>query len=62
MWISLRDNKVVFEFVLGKVDEDIISLLSSLEIAGRSEATEEAIYSLSQRIKKEWYCRKMNIQ
>ncbi len=55
MQVSVKNNKIVVEFTFNDIDEDIISLLSSFEIVNKSKATEEAIYELSQKIKKDWW-------
>ena len=55
MQVSVKNNKIVVEFTLNNINEDIISLLSSFEIVNKSKATEEAIYELSQKIKKDWW-------
>jgi len=55
MQATLRGNKVIVEFDLKEVDEDILSLLTSIEISKKSQATEEDIYKLSKEIKAKWW-------
>ncbi len=52
---SVKDNKVILEFQFNKIDEDLISLLSSIEIGEKSQASENDILDLSNEIKKEWW-------
>lgn len=55
MQTILKGNKVLFEFNLGEIDEDILSLLSSFKIAGKSKASEKEIFRLSDEIKAKWW-------
>ena len=43
MQAVLKGNKVLLEFAVGKVDEDILSFLSAVEIAKKSKAATEDI-------------------
>jgi hypothetical protein len=51
----LKGDKVLFEFSLGEIDEDILSLLSTIEIAKKSKATQKDIIKLSEDIKDKWW-------
>lgn len=53
----VSDNKVILEFELGEYDKDIIDLLTMMEIASKSKATEREIEELSKDIKKDWWKR-----
>ena len=53
----VSDNKVILEFELGEYDKDIIDLLTMIEIASKSKATEREIEELSKDIKKDWWKR-----
>jgi len=55
MQAILKEDKVVVEFDLNEVDEDILSLLTSMEISKKSYATQEDILKLSEEIKKKWW-------
>ncbi len=55
MQALLKDNKVMVEFDLKEVDEDILSLLASMEISKKSQATEKNIHKLSKEIKENWW-------
>ncbi|MCD6219919.1 hypothetical protein J7K43_06015 [Candidatus Calescamantes bacterium] len=55
MQATLKEDKVVVEFDLNEVDEDILSLLTSMEISKKSYATQEDILKLSEEIKKKWW-------
>lgn len=55
MQAVLKGNKVLLEFAVGKVDEDILSFLSAIEIAKKSKATSEDILRLSKKIKEKWW-------
>jgi len=55
MQAILKDNKVIIEFDLKEVDEDILSLLASIEISKKSQAAEEDVYKLSKEIKTKWW-------
>ena len=50
-------NKVILEFELGEYDKDIVDLLTMMEIARKSKATEREIEELSKEIKKDWWKR-----
>jgi len=50
-------NKVILEFELGEYDKDIVDLLTMVEIASKSKATEREIEELSKEIKKDWWKR-----
>jgi hypothetical protein len=50
-----KDGKVVIEFDLGSVDEEILSFLSGLEISRKSKAKDEEIYNLAIEIKRNWW-------
>lgn len=55
MQAVLKGNKVLLEFAVGKVDEDILSFLSAVEIAKKSKAATEDILRLSEKIKAKWW-------
>ncbi|MDO9289191.1 MAG: hypothetical protein Q7T83_10410 [Thermodesulfovibrionales bacterium] len=55
MQAVLKGNKVLLEFAVGKVDEDILSFLSAVEIAKKSKAATEDISKLSEKIKTKWW-------
>ncbi len=55
MQALLKDNKIMVEFDLKEVDEDILSLLASIEISKKSQATEKDIHKLSKEIKENWW-------
>ena len=55
MQALIKDNKVMVEFDLKEVDEDILSLLASMEISKKSQATEKDIQKLSEEIKENWW-------
>lgn len=55
MQTILKGNKVLFEFSLGEIDEDILSLLSSFKFARKSKASEKEIFRLSEEIKTKWW-------
>ncbi len=55
MQAVLKGNKVLLEFAVGKVDEDILSFLSAVEIAKKSKAATEDILKLSEKIKAKWW-------
>lgn len=55
MQAVLKGNKVLLEFAVGKVDEDILSFLSAIEIAKKSKAATEDILRLSEKIKAKWW-------
>ncbi|MBI4680802.1 MAG: hypothetical protein HY753_06285 [Nitrospirae bacterium] len=55
MQTILKGNKVLFEFKLGEIDEDILSLFSSFKISGKSKASEKEIFRLSEGIKAKWW-------
>jgi predicted HTH domain antitoxin len=55
MQAILKGNKVLLEFAIGKVDEDIMSFLSAVEIAKKSKAKAEDILKLSGKIKSKWW-------
>ncbi len=57
----VSDNKVILEFELGEYDKDIIDLLTMMEIASKSKATEREIEELSKDIKKDWWKRNKDI-
>jgi hypothetical protein len=48
-------NKVILEFELGEYDKDMVDLLTMMEIASKSKATEREIEELSKEIKKNWW-------
>ena len=50
-------NKIILEFELGEYDKDIVDLLTTMEIANKSKATERDIEELSKEIKKNWWKR-----
>ena len=51
----IKNDKIILEFQFSKIDEDLISLLSSIEIGEKSQASENDILDLSNEIKKEWW-------
>ncbi len=51
----IKNDKIILEFQFNKIDEDLISLLSSIEIGEKSQASENDILDLSNEIKKEWW-------
>ncbi|TAL24424.1 MAG: hypothetical protein EPN94_07350 [Nitrospirae bacterium] len=55
MQAVLKGNKVLLEFAVGKVDEDILSFLSAVKIAKKSKAATEEILKLSEKIKAKWW-------
>lgn len=55
MQAVLKGNKVLLEFAVGKVDADILSFLSAVEIAKKSKAATEDILRLSEKIKNKWW-------
>jgi hypothetical protein len=55
MQTTLKGNKILFEFSLGEIDEDILSLLSSFKISKKTKAAEREIYKLSEEIKAKWW-------
>jgi len=55
MQAVLKGDKVLLEFEVGKIDEDILSLLSTLNIARKSKATKNDIFKLSEEIKEKWW-------
>ena len=55
MHAVLKGNKILLEFAVGKVDEDILSFLSAVEIAKKSKAATEDILRLSEKIKAKWW-------
>ena len=57
MQTTLKGNKVLFEFSLGEIDDDILSLLSAFRISKKSKATEKEIFKLSEDIKERWWKR-----
>ncbi|MBM3237773.1 hypothetical protein FJZ31_15905 [Candidatus Poribacteria bacterium] len=50
-------NKIILEFELGEYYKDIVDLLTMMEIASKSKATERDIEELSKEIKKNWWQR-----
>ncbi|MBC8230307.1 hypothetical protein H8E77_12235 [bacterium] len=48
-------NKIILEFELGEYDKNIVDLLTTMEIASKSKATERDIEELSKEIKKNWW-------
>ena len=50
-------NNVILEFELGEYNKDIVDLLTMMEIANKSKATEREIEELSKEIKKDWWKR-----
>ncbi|MFQ6044305.1 MAG: hypothetical protein ACE5PV_25915 [Candidatus Poribacteria bacterium] len=50
-------NKVILEFELGEYDKNIVDLLTMMEIASKSKATEREIEEFSGEIKKDWWKR-----
>jgi len=54
---SASGNKIILEFELGEYDKDTVDLLTTMEIASKSKATERDIEELSKEIKKDWWKR-----
>jgi hypothetical protein len=50
-----KNGKIVIEFDLGDLDEEILSFLSALEISRKSRAKDEDIYNLANEIKRNWW-------
>lgn len=55
MQASIENGKIKVEFDIGKVDKDILSFLSLLETANKSQATEKDTWQLSEEIKASWW-------
>ena len=51
----LKGNKVVYEFEVGNVDEELLLMFSAMEIGSKSKAKEEDIVSLSDEIVRKWW-------
>jgi len=52
---TIKGNKVIMEFELGDINNDIINFLSSLEIGKKSKASDNEISKLAQEIKQNWW-------
>ncbi len=51
----LNGNKVILEFEVGNYNKNLVDLLTMIEIANKSKATEEDINKLSYEIKSNWW-------
>ncbi len=52
---TMIDNKIVIEFDVGKYDKNLIDLLTMIEIANKSKATDEEVDQLADEIKRDWW-------
>ena len=50
-----KNGKIVIEFDLGDLDDEILSFLSALGISRKSRAKDEDIYNLANEIKRNWW-------
>jgi hypothetical protein len=50
-----KENKVIIEFDIGEYNKDLVDLLTMIEIANKSKATEEEITKLANEIKSNWW-------
>lgn len=51
----LNGNKVILEFDVGNYNKNLVDLLTMIEIANKSQASEEDIENLANEIKSNWW-------
>ncbi len=54
------DNKVILEFEVGNVSQNLIDLLSMMEITNKSQASDEDINQLADEITSGWWEKNKN--
>jgi hypothetical protein len=58
--MSPKGDKVVLEFEVGKLNQNLIDLLTMMEIANKSRASDEDIKNLSDEITADWWNKNKN--
>jgi hypothetical protein len=52
---TMIGNKIILEFELGEYSKKLVDLISMIEIANKSKATDEDIDKLDTEIKSNWW-------